>query len=224
MLIAVPLDDERFTERVRKAKALGADLIELRVDLFNDPSLPAVKKKLELVKKEGLGTILTVRAPEEGGRELPNRGELIRELGPLSDYTDLELRRRSELVVYGPLIRQAGKKLIVSYHDFERTPPSWILKELFREGKRYGGIPKVAVKANGLEDAARLLCVAREVPGEKIAIAMGQEGVVTRVAGFAFGSVISYASLDKATAPGQLPLEELVRLRELFYGAAFKRA
>jgi len=216
-LVAVPLSDENFKENLKEAKEGGADLIELRVDLFSDTSLPFVREKIEEVHEEGLGTILTVRIPEEGGREVKNREEILRELAPLSDYTDVELRRKGELLLVGERVRKAGKKLIVSYHDFEGTPPTWILKEVLREGRRFGGIPKVAVMARDYGDAARLLCVAKEVPGDKVVIAMGEKGKVSRVAGALFGSVISYASLKRSTAPGQLPLKELVQLRDLLF-------
>ncbi|NPA32708.1 MAG: type I 3-dehydroquinate dehydratase [Aquificae bacterium] len=217
MLIAVPLDDKDFSAKVREAKEKGADLVELRVDQFSDTSLPYVKELLLYAKDSGLGTILTVRIPEEGGREVPNREELLWELSVLSDYTDVELSQRGLIVKLYPRVKEAGKKLIISYHNFELTPPNWIIREVLREGYRYGGIPKLALSARSYEDVARLLCVARQVEGEKILISMGQKGKISRVAGFVFGSVITYAFLGKSFAPGQIPLEEMVRLRDLFY-------
>ncbi|MEO0259096.1 MAG: type I 3-dehydroquinate dehydratase, partial [candidate division WOR-3 bacterium] len=110
----------------------------------------------------------------------------------------------------------AGKKLIISYHNFELTPANWILKEVFREARRWDAdIVKISVKANSYQDTARLLCLGKEEEGEKILIAMGEYGKVSRVAGFVFGSVISYAFIGSAVAPGQLSLEEMVRVRSL---------
>ena len=219
MLIAVPLDDNNFSENVKLCKELGADIVELRVDQFSNTEPSYVKSLLEEAKALGLKTILTVRSPQEGGKEVPNREEIFKTLSPLSDYTDIELSSRGLLITVGSLVKSAGKKLIISYHNFELTPANWIIREVMREAYRFGGIPKVAVKANSYEDVARLLCVARQVEGEKIIISMGEKGKISRLAGFAFGSIITYCSLHKAFAPGQIPLEEMVELRKKFYGS-----
>ena len=217
MLIAVPLDDKDFSNKIKEAKEKGADIVELRVDQFSNTSVDYVKDKLLEVKERGLKTILTVRIPEEGGREVKNREEIFEKLAPLSDYTDIELSQRSLLVKLHNLLDGKGR-LIISYHNFEVTPPNWIIREVLREGYRFGGIPKIAVKANSYEDVARLLCISRQVEGEKIVIAMGDYGKVSRIAGYIFGSVITYASLGKSFAPGQIPLEEMVKLKKLLYG------
>ncbi len=217
MLIAVPLDDKDFSNKIKEAKEKGADIVELRVDQFSNTSVDYVKDKLLEVKERGLKTILTVRIPEEGGREVKNREEIFEKLAPLSDYTDIELSQRSLLVKLHNLLDGKGR-LIISYHNFEVTPPNWIIREVLREGYRFGGIPKIAVKANSYEDVARLLCISRQVEGEKIVIAMGDYGRVSRIAGYIFGSVITYASLGKSFAPGQIPLEEMVKLKKLLYG------
>ncbi|NPA41402.1 MAG: type I 3-dehydroquinate dehydratase [Aquificae bacterium] len=217
MLIAVPLTDESFSSRVKEAKERGADLVELRVDQFSNTEVSYVEDRVREAKEAGLGVILTVRIPEEGGREVKNRREIFEKVAPLCDYADVELSARSEIIFVRNAVVSGGGKLIVSFHNFEFTPPNWVIREVLREGHRYGGIPKVAVKANSYEDTARLLCVGNQEKYDKILIAMGDFGKVSRVAGFPFGSVISYASLGKALAPGQLPLEDVVKLRELLY-------
>ena len=57
----------------------------------------------------------------------------------------------------------------------------------------------------------------KEEEGEKILIAMGDYGKVSRVAGFVFGSVITYSFVGSAVAPGQIELKEMVRLRSLLF-------
>ncbi len=215
MLIAVPLTDEDFENRVKEVREKGGDIVELRVDTFRSTDLDYVKDHLDAVHTAGLKTILTVRIPEEGGREVENRHDLLENLAPLSDYTDIELIKREDILRYRDAIKSAGKELIISFHDFERTPPAWLIRETLREAHRYGGIPKVSVKANSHQDVATLLCVGAKEPYPKILIAMGETGKISRVAGFIAGSVISYASLGESLAPGQLPLEKMVELREL---------
>jgi len=219
MLIAVPLTDKNFEENLRVCKELGADIVELRVDMFEDKDPQKVKELIEKVQKEGLKTILTIRSEKEGGKHVENRIELFRALSPISDYTDLELSSLSLISEVRDITKAHGKKLILSYHDFEKTPPKWVIREIFREARRWGAeITKVAVKANSYRDVSELLCVGKEEEGEKILIAMGNIGKISRLAGFVFGSVISYAYVGFAVAEGQIPLEEMVRLRKLFYG------
>jgi len=149
--------------------------VELRVDQFGRTDAEYVEDLAHRVRDSGLKLILTVRIPQEGGREVRNREEIFRRVAPLSDFTDVELRERAS------------------------------------------GIPKIAVRANSMEDVARLLCIGHQEKYDKILIAMGEVGKISRIAGFVFGSVITYASLDESLAPGQIPLEETVKLRELFY-------
>jgi len=217
MLIAVPLTERKFSERLREAKEKGADLVELRVDQFERTDAEYVNERVSEVKETGLGVILTIRSPEEGGREVPNRREIFEKVAPLCEYADIELSSRDMIIPVRNAVTRGGGKLIVSFHNFELTPPNWILREVLREGHRYGGIPKISVKANSYEDVARLMCVGNQEKYEKIIIAMGDFGRVSRVAGYIFGSVITYASLGESLAPGQLPLEEMVKLRELLY-------
>lgn len=218
MLIAVPFSDESFEENLLYCKERGADIIELRVDLFENRNPDFLLECIKNVQEAGMKTILTIRSEEEGGSRVENRLELFRRCAPHSDYTDIELSSQNLIPEVRELVKGAGKKLIVSYHNFDITPANWILKEVFREARRWGAdLVKVSVRANSYEDTARLLCLAREEKGEKIIIAMGEKGKVSRVAGFIFGSVISYAFVGSAVAPGQLSLEELVELRRILY-------
>jgi len=218
MLIAVPLSDQNLEEGLRAVKRLGADIVELRVDMFERTEPDYVLSWVKRAKEIGLSTILTIRSPEEGGREVPNRERIFELVSPYADYTDIELSSRALIPYVRNLTKTSDKKLIISYHNFELTPANWILREIFREGIRWGAdIVKVAVKANSYEDTARLLCVARQEEGQKIIISTGKYGKISRVSGFIFGSVISYAYYKQATAEGQLSLEEMVKLREMLY-------
>ncbi|MCI4458726.1 MAG: type I 3-dehydroquinate dehydratase [Thermocrinis sp.] len=218
MLIAVPLTDKNFEEDAKAIKDLGADAVEVRVDLFEDKSPERVLWCLQKAKSLGLLTILTIRSPQEGGKEVPNRKELFERACPHSDYTDIELSSQDLLPFVRDLVKSSGKKLIISYHNFELTPANWILREVFRQARRWSAdIVKVAVKANSYQDTARLLCLCEKEEGEKVIIAMGKYGKISRLAGYIFGSVISYAFYRSATAEGQLSLEEMVRLKREFY-------
>lgn len=49
-----------------------------------------------------------------------------------------------------------------------------------------------------------------------VTMAMGELGKITRVASDSFGSSWTFASVGETSAPGQLSLAEVVRIREIF--------
>jgi 3-dehydroquinate dehydratase-1 len=110
MLIAVPLTDKNFEEDAKAIKDLGADAVEVRVDLFEDKSSERVLWCLQKAKSLGLLTILTIRSPQEGGKEVPNRKELFERACPHSDYTDIELSSQDLLPFVRDLVKGSGKK------------------------------------------------------------------------------------------------------------------
>jgi len=218
MKIAVPLSDENFDENLRLCKEKGADIIELRVDLFKKRDLDFIREKIEGVKEAGLEVLLTVRSEKEGGKHVENRREIFESLSPLCDYTDIELSSKDLLGFVRDIVKESGRKLIISHHDFGGTPPGWLIVEILREMYRWGAdIAKLAVTPKSWEDVSRLLCFSRRVEGKKILIAMGELGKLTRVAGPPFNSVITYSFVGKAVAPGQINLEDMIYIRNILY-------
>jgi 3-dehydroquinate dehydratase-1 len=49
-----------------------------------------------------------------------------------------------------------------------------------------------------------------------VTMAMGELGKMTRVASDSFGSSWTFASMGATSAPGQLSLEDVVKIREIF--------
>ncbi|HIP97938.1 MAG TPA: type I 3-dehydroquinate dehydratase [Aquifex aeolicus] len=220
-LIAVSLTDENYRETVAKAKRLGADAIEYRIDGFKNRDLNHCREVISFGNSLGLKAILTIRAKWEGGiGEVPNRVDYYTALTPLVDFVDIELRTSvEEKEEIRRLVKNGCKKLIVSFHNFEKTPSEGELKEIFAQIVEEGAdIAKVACLAQNEEDVARLLCVASKQPIPTVAIAMGEKGKISRVAGFVFNSVITYCALDKVFAPGQLTIKEMVELRKKLFG------
>ncbi len=218
MKIAVPMSDENFGENLKICKEKGADIIELRVDLFKNRDADYIKERIEEIKRGGLEVLLTIRSEKEGGRHVENRVELFEKLSPLCDYTDIELSSTDLIGFVRNIVKNHDKKLIISHHDFNGTPPGWIIVEILREMYRWGAdIAKIAVTPKSWGDVSRFLCFSRRVEGKKILIAMGELGKLTRLAGPPFDSVITYSFVGKAVAPGQISLEDMVRIRDILY-------
>jgi 3-dehydroquinate dehydratase/shikimate dehydrogenase len=101
-------------------------------------------------------------------------------------------------------------RLIVSHHDFRRTPPE--LSRIVRGLRSAGGeVLKVATNCNSISDSVRVCELAR---GRRniVAVPMGEEGMAARVLALKFGSALTYGAVGQLTAPGQLTLDDLKNL------------
>ncbi|VVB92335.1 3-dehydroquinate dehydratase [uncultured archaeon] len=195
-------------ESASKAKKLGADLIELRIDLLDMDARTAI---LEL-KKLDLPVIITNRMKQEGGAWEGSEDERIRillSLLPLADAIDIELcaQKRDDVVKKA---KTEGKTVIISTHDFQNTPEVDIMAGIINESFEAGAdIAKLAVTPNTLLDVLHLLEVTLRSSGKVCTIAMGNIGRHSRVVAPIYGSVMTYGYVDKPTAPGQLRVDEL---------------
>ncbi|MFT4884635.1 MAG: 3-dehydroquinate dehydratase-1 [Natronomonas sp.] len=191
----------------------GADCVEFRMDLADDP--------LDLLAEyDGqLPLLVTNRAEWEGG-EAADEGRLdaLRraiehesvaavdiELAALEDGDGLDLIEAAD---------ERDVSVVVSTHDFEKTPSKGQLQSLLTRAGTYGDVAKLAVTAEDRSDALALLGATHEMTqrGERVAtMAMGEAGSHTRAVAPVYGSKIGYAPVDpeKATAPGQYDLETL---------------
>ena len=178
----------------------------------------------EIVKFRGIPTLATIRSQSEGGqKELRERKrlDLFKAIAPHVDAIDIELRSleiREEVLA---LTQAAGKLRVVSFHDFQWTPNFDTLMGIVDEAKSIGAdIVKIATQANSDADVAtlaRLLLQRRDA--NLIVIGMGPAGVKSRVFFPALGSLMTFASLGQATAPGQLPIKEMLQELRVYYPA-----
>lgn len=202
-------------------EALGnlgsADLVEIRADGLEDKT--QINDLLKQAKSlTNLPVILTVRRKEEGGAfsgTENERVECIKEGLELADMIDIELRTngkdRDEII---NIAKKKDVPVILSYHDFEKTPGEEEMKSVLKEEEAAGAdIAKLAVTSNFSGDVIRLLNVTQEMSKKlKIpicTISMGKTGAISRIASPIFGSAITYGYVTKETAPGQLSISEL---------------
>lgn len=191
-----------------KAKKLGADLLELRIDLLDTDARQALAE----LKKLDLPIIITNRMKEEGGAWVGSEDERIRtlvSLMSLADAVDIELCAGERDTVVKKA-KSAGKTVIISTHDFQRTPELDVMAGIIRESIEAGAdIAKLAVTPQSLEDVPSLFEVTLHSKGKVCTIAMGDLGRHSRVIAPIYGSVMTYGYVDKPTAPGQLRVDEL---------------
>ncbi len=141
----------------------------------------------------------------------------------LVDLIDVELFLDRETV--SRLIQTAhenGVPVIVSNHDFKKTPPKEELLDRLETMQDLGAdILKIAVMPESTEDLLTLLAATedgcRYLKQPIVSMSMGGKGVLSRVAGESFGSAITFGTAGAASAPGQLPAEELKEILEALH-------
>lgn len=197
-----------------------ADLVELRLDGLRKVNL----KKLMASRKREM--VITNRSPEEGGFSKggeEDRVALLNQAVALgAGYVDLEIRTKTPLIstLKKTIAAHQGRtRLILSYHDFDKTPHPRELRQRLDQGIKAGAdIVKLVSLATRMEDNLTLLALipyGRKEGVEVIAFCMGEQGKISRVMAPLLGSFLTYASLarGKEAAPGQMTVEEM---KEIF--------
>jgi len=207
-------------EKAEMAKA--ADIIEVRADGLSEQTPSQVEELLQSIKRLGnVPVILTNRSKAEGGGfngSEEARIEILLQCLNIADVVDVEFSAEEELRDNAIVkAKEKGIEVIVSHHDFERTPSEEEMMGTLEKMLSIGAdMAKMAVTANSPDDVLRLLNVTRKASkkGKVITIAMGDEGRISRIVAPLMGSEITYASVGEAVAPGQLQLNELKTILE----------
>jgi 3-dehydroquinate dehydratase I len=205
-LICAPIRNKTpsgILESIDKAIIKGADMIELRIDAMKDPDPQGVASLIEEIAHP---LIITNRMKEEGGfyeGSETERTEILLEAAKYADYVDIELRTEDK---YRSKIIKASKSIIISYHNFKKTPSVPELLKIVQSELELGDLAKFAVMPGNLQDTLKVMEVLSQVENT-IGIAMGELGRYTRVVAPLFGSPITYASLINESAPGQMDIE-----------------
>lgn len=207
---------------INLSKLNDADIIELRVDLFEDKTEVHIKetfaKAQSLFQKPIIGT---VRDPSEGGAfRFDDRLQIYKLIAEHCQYIDIEIASED-------LIREFAKdcnhmpslKIIGSYHNFDQTPDEQGLETILERSTNLPiDITKIAVMAKDYDDLIKALHFANKNRHRQIiVISMGTIGLPSRVIGGLFGSLMTYGYITSNTAPGQMHISELrTLLKRLF--------
>jgi len=129
------------------------------------------------------------------------------------DFVDIDLSTASS----NPIVRKLksqGTEIIVSFHDYSRTPsPEELRKVLQAEKLADGDICKIVTTAVKPSDNLTILdLVADESANAKlVSFAMGSRGIPSRILSPWFGAEFTFAaySEESRTADGQLSIDAL---------------
>jgi 3-dehydroquinate dehydratase / shikimate dehydrogenase len=194
--------------------------VELRLDwLRTDKERHRVLDWLKRSAHRGAVFIATCRRRVAGGELAGDAGAELYWLMKAKEagcaWCDLEIETLRELPGGSVQDYALPRKVLLSIHDFRRTPK--LPRRL--EIPARGGVAavKVAAMARKISDGMRLMRVAhREQP--IVAVPMGEIGLPARILALREGSALAYAPVASATAPGQVhlgDLKELYRAHEL---------
>lgn len=233
--ICVPICGKSREEILREAenmRKLPADLIEWRADWYEDVfDGEALRETLEALRRR-LGDkplLFTFRSIQEGG-EKPIPPEQYLEVGQAvcgsgqADALDVELFMDGR--VTKALIEEAhrqGMTVIASNHDFIKTPEKdEMIRRLILMDEMGADILKIAVMPKTRTDVLELLAATEEMGRlytEKpvVTMSMGPLGLISRLAGEAFGSAITFGAGEKASAPGQMPAGQLEKVLDAIH-------
>ena len=202
------------------------DLIEIRGDIIqHDDVIDKAISKLSGIKP----IVLTIRSEDEGGRPIfeTDRKELYLRFMEKSDFIDIELSHVDELWEVMKTAESKRKKVIISYHNFDRTPSERELNKIFSRFMKTGGdILKIATFGRSRGDIVNLSLFARKIWLHKITrrirglelcvMCMGDPTIsfLSRIVLPVFGSDYVYGKVGRSegSAPGQPDAFELSKI------------
>jgi 3-dehydroquinate dehydratase-1 len=196
-------------------KALSkSDFVEIRFDYLKKSDIPIV---LENIKKNLSRCVCTLRPKSEGGLFIGQETErksilrLIAEYNPfLLDVEFNTIQKDKKLKAY---LKKSKCKLLISWHNFKKTPSESQLRTKFNKMRKLSDIVKIVTVAKNVSDASRLLSLySIKSKNKTIAFCMGEQGKFSRILCVHLGSPFTYVSLGKAIAPGQFSVDEIKSL------------
>ena len=227
--ICIPLtgkNREEIIEEMEIVKKSNPDLIEWRVDFFEESDNPErVCEMLGTINDsfKQIPVLFTFRTKEEGG-EKPIMSEdyvkLLKEVSErrLADIVDVQVfwyGEKSEDFIKE--LKETGAVVLASSHHFEGTPSVREMSDaLCTMENRGADIVKLAVMPQSGKDVCALLeaTMERKEHSNKpmITMSMGQSGMLSRICGELTGSCVTFASGKQASAPGQIKADELKKV------------
>ena len=203
---------ESLRKKINEAFSYGADYIEIRFDFLNPSYMQEALKIAENVRKKA---VFTLRASTEGGKfrgDIDHRMMWLEKLSMvkpmLLDIEYATIEGNNYLISY---IKRHNIPILVSWHDFERTPSKDKLIDIFKKMRIYSNYIKIVTTAINTIDALRMLDLYENTSvSNLIAFCMGEAGLISRIMCPIIGrSPFTYAALEESIAPGQLTIKQM---------------
>ena len=191
----------------------SCDILEIRYDFFDESDWPTLASRVRKLAPNAI-QLGTIRLKRDGGTfpnaraiERPALWRQILEAADVPEWLDLERDYLHDYNELREMARTKGVKILISEHNFTRIPNDLELKNYLTDVKRVkaDGI-KIAAMSNSDEDCARLYKFAKKAKGFKFiaAFGMGETGKISRIWSLKEGANLTYGSIGKSAAPGQI--------------------
>ena len=233
--ICVPIVGVTKEDIIAEAKTfdkIPVDVVEWRVDwfegVFEFDKVEDVLKDLRAALGE-TPILFTFRTSKEGGEKAIEAKDyaalnIAAAKTGYVDLVDVEAFTGDEIVTeIITAAHEAGVKVVASNHDFDKTPEKDDIVGRLRKMQDLGAdIPKIAVMPQSKKDVLVLLTATVEMATEYadrpiITMSMAGTGVISRLAGEAFGSALTFGAATKASAPGQIGVNELETVLDIIH-------
>ena len=231
--ICVPLtgsDQEQLQAEAEAAMKKSIDLVEWRGDCFcRVHDLTEMEQTAKILRQQmGDCPILFTCRTEDGRFSISIRDyiELNKRMIATGciDLVDVELFMGDmvcrELVEYAQAHHVA---VVISNHEFEQTPDVDVMVRRLQSMRYLGAdVPKIAVMPKNNRDVLKLLQATdtfNQWFGDCpiITMSMGKMGVISRLCGETFGSALTFATVGKASAPGQISVDEVETILDILH-------
>lgn len=191
------------------------DLVEVRLDQVPRDQWSGVFASCDLLEASSTPVLATIRLRSDGGVWEPDdraRVDAFRQVIRHASWIDVEVGSAFAQEI-AQLAHDNNRHVVVSYHNFERTPSGAELEDVYDRARKIGAdIVKISTM---VDDVARGHDTLNEVlrnhrDGSLCVIGMGAKAVSLRMYLPAAGSALAYSYLDRSSAPGQLSAQEML--------------
>ena len=214
---SIPAENpESLRDKINRAFSFGANYIEIRFDFLDLSDIEEALKIAENIREKA---VFTLRSPAEGGKFKGNNNDRIEWLKKLAmakpmllDIEYSTLQSNDDLANY---CKTQKIPVLLSWHDFEKTPPKDELRYMLEKMRVYSNHIKMVTTAINIVDALRILDLYENAAESSlIAFSMGEAGIISRIMCTIIGrSPFTYAALEESIAPGQLTV---VQMRDIY--------
>jgi len=216
MKICACLTEKTAEDCVKIASKVDTDLVEHRMDFMEE-----IEGLDEIYSALTMPVIATNRSIRNGGHF---KGEEAKRMDRLMDaidagcgLVDVEIDAPSKL--RRAVIQRARRrncKVIISMHDFKKTPSTKKLVGILKDEKEQGAdIGKIVTLARSIQDCHRVLGLmleANSINFPLVSFAAGTLGKFTRIVAPLYGAPFTYVFLNEKAEKSQLDVNTLRRI------------
>lgn len=217
---------DRLDEKYADTPEYRVAVIEWRADYYTNVAEPEnvfnILRQLRGLFRDRV-VLFTFRSEEQGGELRHDRvqmrmSDIMQNVisSRLVDMVDVEATAGNYNIARATTkAHESGIAVVTSYHDFHKTPHDTEIEEKLRQMEVLGGdILKIAVMPRNDFDVRRIMELNQRVIIERrkpvALISMGEMGRESRIRCQETGSCLTFASIGRGSAPGQISADELI--------------